>query len=352
MRILSAVSKNYYGLSNAVEPMYLEFTDPLRDMGHHVETFDHHSMRTRFGMVGCGERFVERVREGHYDVVLYQTGGGEMMMRDAIAEGANWVPIVAWNSDDDWQWESHTRHLAKHFTFMVTTYPHIYQANKDAHKNLILSQWGCYDRFADFNRRKDLDFTFVGLFYGDRAAHCRALRRHAGLRVFGSGSGVVKHSPLYHSRRLRNLARRIPGLYGRAVDFQEANSIWNRSKISFTPMGASVDPNMLQIKSRAFEMGLSGTLMICEHSPNLELYYEPGKEFVPFYAMDDCIEKVKHYLRHERDRVCIARAYYKRTKAEHLWQHRFAALFREIALCDGRTRRMSFLRQPAYGSGS
>jgi len=332
MRILSVVSKNYYGLDGAVEPMYFEFTDPLLDMGHEVDTFDHHLICSQQGMVGCGERFVEKVSKGNYDVAFYQTGGGEAMTREAIREAGAYAPIVAWNSDDDWMWESHTRYLSKHFTFMVTTYPHIYEANREKHPNLRLSQWGCYDRFADFNRPKDLDFTFAGLFYGPRARFCRCLSRNAGLRVFGPGAGMVKHPLLFRLRRVGNILRKVPALYGKAIAFEQVNAIWNRSKISYCPMEASVNPELLQIKSRAFEMGLSGTVMICRHSPRLEQYYEPEKEFIPFYDIGDCIEKVKHYLKHDRDRTRVAKAYYERTRAEHLWQHRFAQLFRDIGL--------------------
>ena len=60
MRILSVVGKQYYGRPDAVEPMYLEFTDPLRTLGYSVEHFDHALMRLRFGLGGCGQRFVDR----------------------------------------------------------------------------------------------------------------------------------------------------------------------------------------------------------------------------------------------------------------------------------------------------
>ena len=345
MRILSTVSRNYYGLPGAVEPMYLEFTDPLIDMGHEVETFDHHKARSEIGLTGCGEQFVERVRTGRYDVVFYQTGGGDAMARDAIRDAARYAPVVAWNSDDDWQWESYTRHLAPYFTSMVTTYPHIHRENRDRCPNLILSQWGCYDRFADFDAVKDMDFSFVGLFYGERVQLCRALRRGGGLEAFGPGAGMVNHRFLMRCRRARNVLRRVPALYGRAVSFEAANAIWNRTKISLCPMGGSADPKRLQIKSRAFEMGLSGTLMICQHSPGLEDYYEPGKEFVPFFSVDDCIDKVKHYLRHERDRLAVASAYRDRTRAEHLWQHRFARIFEDIGLGPSAVPRAAGTRQ-------
>ncbi len=327
MRFLSVVGKKYGGRLGAIEPMYLEFTDPLMDLGHKVEHFDHAEIRKRFGSLACGERFVKQVRSGGYDGVLYQTAGQDWMPREAIREAGCFAPIVAWNSDDDWQWESYTKALAPYFTFMVTTYPHIYEANRKLYPNLRLSQWGCYDRFAEFSRMKDLDFTFAGNVYGQRNEECRFLLNNAKLQVYGPGSGLVRLGLPYFRG-----AGRISIVYGRSVNFRDLNVIWNRSKVSYTPMGASADPKMLQIKSRTFEMGLSGTLMLCQHSPYLECYYEPNREFVSFHDLDDCAQKARYYLAHETERARIAKSYHDRTKAEHMWQHRFAKLFRDIDL--------------------
>lgn len=327
MRVLSTVAKGYYGSSIACEPMYLEFTDPLRALGHEVDHFDHLATRGRFGLAECGELFVREVREGGYDVVLYQTSGEDKMPREAVREAGRYAPIVAWNSDDDWQWNSYTKHLCPYFAFMVTTYPDIYDANKKDFPNLRLSQWGCYDRYADFGHAKDLDFAFVGKVYGLRQRQCRYLRRKAGLQAYGTGARLVRLGlPWFRG------AQRLPWLSGPPLPFDEVNDIWNRSKVSFTPMEASSDPHLLQIKGRTFEMGLSGTLMLCQHSPHLERYYEPGKEFVAFEDLDDCAEKADFYLKHETELARIARAYHDRTRAEHLWQHRFTKLFQDIGL--------------------
>jgi hypothetical protein len=328
MKILSVVIESYGGKTGAVEPMYIEFTDPLVELGHQVNHFDHSEIKKKLGFVDCGERFVETVRKGGFDVVLYQTSGQEKMPREAIRTAGRYAPIVAWNSDDDWQWESCTRHLYPYFTFMVTTYLHIYESNRRAYPNLRLSQWGCYDRFADFQRNKDMDFTFLGRIYGDRNPNCRYLQRVARLRVFGAGALLVQlRLPPFRG------CSRIPFLTGQPVDdYAKVHAIWNRSRISYTPLGSSIDSRLLQIKGRVFQMGLSGTLMLCDNHPDLERYYAPNKEFVPFQDLDDCVEKVKYYLAHEPERARIAKAYYDRTMAEHLWQHRFVQLFRDIGL--------------------
>jgi spore maturation protein CgeB len=306
--------------------MWRWFTDPLLDLGHVVEHFDHFEAKARYGSAGCGEKFVQRLRTGGYDVVLYQTPGQDQMPREAIREGSRHTVLVAWNSDDDWQWE-HTICMAPLFTFMVTTYPEVYSSNKGAHPNLLVSQWGCYDRLANFDCSKNYAFTFVGRLYGTRVKQCRLLSQKAGLKVYGAGARLLRLGlPEFRG------ASRIPWLSGQPLTFEQVHDIWNRSMISFTPMEASRPSMSLQLKGRAFEMGLSGTLMLTNHNPALEEFYEPYKEFVPFYDLNDCAEKARYYVAHEAERYRIAKAYHERTRAEHLWQHRFQQLFRQIGL--------------------
>ena len=168
--------------------------------------------------------------------------------------------------------------------------------------------------------------------YVTRSAAARYLAKHAGLRVYGFMSGMVRTPSFLYWPGLRTLTFRFPAIYGAPIQYDDINDIWNRSRISYTPMEASVGADLLQIKSRTFEQGLSGTLMVCRRSPNLELYYEPGKEFVPFDDLDDCVDKVKFYSQHESERARIARAYHDRTRAEHMWTHRFQKMFEDIGL--------------------
>jgi spore maturation protein CgeB len=79
-------------------------------------------------------------------------------------------------------------------------------------------------------------------------------------------------------------------------------------------------------------MGLSGTLMLAHRAPDLETYYEPGKEFIWFESLEECAELARFYLRHEQARRTIAEAYARRTLAEHLWEHRIRRILQETGL--------------------
>src|SRR6266576_5647980 len=326
MRILSVVRKHYYGSPKAIEPMYLYFTLPLKEMGHEVETFDHYEMSQRLGRERASEVLVDRVQRGRFDIAFYQTSGREPVDTARLADMSKKVCVAAWNSDDDWQWET-TRRIAGHFTFMITTYPHIHEQNRSQYPNLLLSQWACPGDFSDFRKGKDIDFSFVGSIYGERNGACRFLQRRAGLVSFGRGSRLVR----FRFPFLRGMFK-LPWLSGRPLQIQQMYDIWNRSRISYTPLTGSSGGKFLQVKGRIFEMGLSGTLVLCERSPLLERYYCPDKEIVTFACLEDCAEKALWYLSHESERVRNAKSYYDRTLREHMWKHRFTDLFHQMGI--------------------
>lgn len=326
MRVLSVVRTGYYGNGAAVEPMYLYLTLPLRQMGHEVETFDHYDSSANLSRERRTELLLQRIRRGGFDLVLYTNSGQEPVDSEALIDVSKNICTVAWNSDDDWQWDA-TRRSAHHFTFMVTTYPHIYEANRRQYPNLRLSQWACLDAFSDYSRKKDIGFSFAGAIYKIRNSACRYLKRQAGLLCFGVGARLVNLGLPY----IRG-AFRIPWAIGPAVHFEEINHIWNRSRVSYCPLSGGPEGQVLSIKSRVFDMGRSGTLMLCEHSPNLERYYEPGRECITFAGLEDCAEKALWYLSHETERARIARNYQERTAREHTWQHRFRTLFQQLGL--------------------
>ena len=223
---------------------------------------------------------------------------------------------------------------------MVTTYPHVFEQNCAKVPNLLLSQWGAFDLYSDPGRKKDIDFSFVGQIYRNRVPELRHLRRRAGLEIHGAGSIRVWCPPFNHRGFRESMTKVFPAL-NRPLRLDQVFDIWNRTKVSFTPMSAAGDPNVLQIKARAFEMGLSRTLMLCQPSPNLERYYEPGKEFVPFYGLEDCAEKARHYVRRDAEREKIVEAYYQRTCAEHTWEHRWEQLFKQIGLVESASKRVA-----------
>ncbi len=333
MKILSCCPYGYYANASAKSYEYVSFVECLRAIGHDVHHFDY-IQQAGINREAMNAFFLSLIKSGGYDLVFVMNHKDEFFP-DVLSEAMRYSATLGWNCDDDWRWESYSSHLSKHFTFMVTTYRHIYQANKQQHTNLFLSQWGCTGCCDGEHVTKDIGLSFVGKNHGLRLQQVRFLNKHLGIRVFG------KDLPVLLSTRKR-VKRKLASYLG--VDWQDSDSflkdqdavkgIWNRSKVSFTPLEDSTN-SMLQIKARVFDMGLSGTVMLCQKTEALHEFYEPGKEYLEFESIEECAERAAFLLANEKERKKIAETYYRRTKKEHLWSHRMNALFNEIGLKTG-----------------
>lgn len=82
----------------------------------------------------------------------------------------------------------------------------------------------------------------------------------------------------------------------------------------------------LNITSRSIESGIPlrvwdilsvGGFCLTNYQPELEEYFEVGKELEVFHDLKDLEEKIDYYLKHEDERVRIAINGYKKVKKEH-----------------------------------
>jgi len=330
MRLLVCTSYYYYGNTRGIEPQFYYLYRVPESLGHTADFFDYLTA-ARIGLEQMRRLFLAIVRGGHYDAIFIATHLDEFD-QETLATAAECCPVIAWNSDDEWRWETYSKARATWYTFMVTNSPAIFAANKADLPNLIHAQWACSGFWDGRSTRKDIPFSFVGQVYGSRAAQLRWLARHAGLRAFGKGTRHYIH-PAESSesllKRMQRAAQRtilkyaLPSIADEVgvISLDQVNMIWNRTRVSFTPLDSSKG-NVRQIKGRVFEMGLSGTLMLAHRAPYLDTYYEPGKEYIPFESLEECAELARYYLRHEPARARIAEAYARRTEAEHLWRYR------------------------------
>ena len=64
--------------------------------------------------------------------------------------------------------------------------------------------------------------------------------------------------------------------------------------------------------------------------PEIQDYYEFGKEVVPFDDEQDCVEKLRYYLAHPEERLEIVHAAQQRTLKEHTYANRVVSIFNII----------------------
>lgn len=76
------------------------------------------------------------------------------------------------------------------------------------------------------------------------------------------------------------------------------------------------------LNMRHFEITAAGGFMLCYHQPEIDDFFEVGKECDTFRNEHELLEKIQFYLEHPEIRTKIAYAGQQRTLGEHLYSHR------------------------------
>ncbi|CAN5217124.1 hypothetical protein BH20ACT16_BH20ACT16_03270 [soil metagenome] len=333
MRILWVATAHEYGdpaLGASFEEM--NFRSALDGMGHEIVAFDFLARERADGrdaMNAALERLADDVRPDLFFFFLHEE---QFSTRTIERIGAMGIPTLNWFADDHWRYDGFSRHYARVLTWSVTTDADAVAkyAADGLGDRVLLSQWAC-NRYAYDRAGADLayDATFVGQPHGDRRVVAAAIRA-AGidLRCFGNG---WEQGRVDHEQMVRIFATS-------AVNLNLANSSTpntsRRMRLGAYARGRRPDTAQRpsQIKGRTFEVPGSGGFLLTDRVAHLERYFEIGREIAVFSSRDELIEQLRRWLAHPDERAAVAEAGYRRVRAEHTYDHRFAEIFATIGL--------------------
>lgn len=156
---------------------------------------------------------------------------------------------------------------------------------------------------------REYDVSFVGGRYGYRPLLIDFLRRH-GVRVAAFG----------------------PGWEGGTLSQEEMVALYSRSRINLGFGGIGHTVRIQHLKGRDFEIPMSGGLYLTSFHSELAECYEIGKEIACYRDKWDCLDKIRHLLRHPEEAAAIARAGRQRALRDHTWKQRLDRLFHWVGL--------------------
>lgn len=329
MRILYVAMVHDYGdPKRGLSFEQTNFHSALEGMGHEVVQFDFMEEAKRVGKASMRADLLAAAAEVKPDVAFFCLFTDEIDV--ATIEGVRRsCPTVNWFPDDHWRFEIYTRHMAGAFDLAVTTdEDSLPKYAAEGITRVHLSQWAC-NRYAYGRASEEIehDVTFVGQPHGTRQGTIDRLRA-AGHEVECWGHGWPA-GRLDHDGMVR---------------------VFGTSKINLNLSNSSEPPNTLrvrvgrmlgrgprgprpaQIKGRNFEVPGCGGFLLTERVPHLERYFELGREVAVYDGEDDLVQQVGHWMRDEDSRRTVAEAGYRRTLAEHTYDHRFGAIFQAMGL--------------------
>jgi spore maturation protein CgeB len=332
MRILWVATEYEYGdpaLGLSFEEM--NFRRALEGMGHDVTAFDFLARDRELGRDEMNARLLAAAAAEQFDLAFFFLHEDQIAARTIERIGATGTATLNWFADDHWRFDGFSRHYAPALDWSVTTdHAAVDKYRAAGVENVILSQWACnryaYERTAD---SLDFDVTFVGQPHGKRKEIISQIRA-AGfdVRCWGNGweNGRADHDEMVRifgaSRINLNLSN------------SSSPSPTLRMRVGAWARGRRVDtsPRPSQIKGRTFEVPGSGGFLLTDRVPYLDHYLEPGREVAVFSTTDDLIERIGYWLGRPEERAAIAEAGYRRVRAEHTYDHRFAEVFSTMGL--------------------
>jgi spore maturation protein CgeB len=320
MKILCVLSRFAYGKTERGENYdYVHFPPAIQRLGHEVEFFDSGDRSLYSDFADLNLALVRRVAAWQPDLIFCVLMHYEIWLETLDLIRANSPSVIFnWGTDDSWKFAQASRFFSEHVDLHVTT--DAVAAAVAAFRgleNVLLSQWAASSgsfREPCPSQSCRYDVSFIGNMYGYRATWIEALRA-SGINVtcFGHGTenGVVD-------------ARMIPEIY-----------LASRISLNFSGAGQGRGNNR-QIKARTFEVPGAGGFLLTELSPDLEQYFERGKEIATFESPDELVAMARYYLDHPDQRDAIARAGHRRTTAEHSYEQRFSEILQRLELLRAR----------------
>jgi spore maturation protein CgeB len=166
---------------------------------------------------------------------------------------------------------------------------------------------------------KDIDFAFVGLW-----SERRQQLIEAALEVSQNGAiyGPKWYRKTFHDRRFRRVVK------GRYIAGEPLVRLYNRAKVvlNITSWGADGGASRSGMTMRLFEVPATGTLLLTDHSAEMNFALTPGRHVATFSDLDELRQKLRYYLDNAAERERIAAQGMHEVRARHSYDRTVDAI--------------------------
>jgi len=305
---------------------YYNFYQCLKNLGENVQFFDFLTLFQERGKEQMNQELFEVVRREKPDLVFF-TAYKDQFISDVLDTIKKHTTTLCYLYDDPWRMD-YSKFWARHCTFVVTSDINgIQRFGETGYHNVIYSPFSCnHLLYTKQDLPKLYDVSFVGGFHPFRNWLLRKIRS-AGIQVFVWGGGWNRgHIQIPRMIKIFNQSR---------INLNLSNCVsWDLRYLLSSPRAIKNTLTSAKaremVKFRQFEINMCGAFQLSYYSEGLEHYYEIGKEIAVYLTVDDLIEKIHYYLKHDDVREEIAMRGYRRSLVDHTMEKRLRNLLREI----------------------
>lgn len=302
------------------------FLQVFKTLGHEVSEFyyDEYLNQGRAELQEKLLSFADSVKPDLIFFCLYT----DQFTKDTLLKLKSRYKTMNWFGDDQWRFDSFTRHYAPCFTYSITTDPFSVGRYRDLGvSNVILSQWAALNVDYGVDRVEyKYDLTFVG---GAQPVRKWIVSEFAkkGLNVhcFGHGwpNGPVSLERMVQIFKESKINLNLTNSTN--LDLRYLTHHWRNVVTAIrSPKTES------QMKARNFEIPYYGGFQLADYVPFIEKYYHVGREVVCYSQVNEAISLSRYYLENDTEREALKKEAIARARNEHTYRHRFSEIFQQI----------------------
>jgi len=221
--------------------------------------------------------------------------------------------------DEDLKYNNFYKFISLFFDIkLISQKPVIPEYKKDNLKNLYFHMdFNTYE-LKPLKSKKIYDVTFIGRPKADRAEIMKYLiDNKINVGLFG---WEWNNDP------------DLKDYYKGFLNAEDYNKVLNQTKINLclTKAGYKEESGLYNLKGKAFEVALTNSFQLIEYFPAISELFKPKKEIDIFNTKQELLEKVKYYLKNEKQRQKIANNSYKKVQKDFNREKHLKKIFTEV----------------------
>ena len=298
--------------------MYQIYFLLLKKIFPNLETFDSKKIYFQLGKDKMNELFLNKIKTTNYDLIIsameYDEFYPETLEKiKQISPNAKSVIIIC---DDDAKFDSWSRYISLFFDYTITSQDFVKEYQKDGINIFFHYDYNTY-LLKPMNIKKIYDVTFIGRPKSDRNEVIKYLLDN-GIKVTLFGWDWYKYPE-------------FAKVYNGPLSQEDYAKVINQSKINLSPSKAGYSEQRTQynMKGRYYEVSLCKSFQLVEKFPTLLKFFNE-KEMGMYSSQEEMLEKIKYYLKNEKEREKIAEAAYKKTITKYNREKNLIEIFTEI----------------------
>ena len=264
------------------------------------------------------QRIVSRIQEQSYDLVwfekpifIFNTTLRYIQQRSILSVSLN--PDNAFGPRDDGCWKLYLKNMNL-FTHHITQRRSNFKDFGSMQVKNILFMPFCFDKNIHFpepgisENKKEYDVTFIGTPHDQRIEFIKQLAQKLDV--------VVN----IYSTDWEKFKRPMSGLnnvvFNNAIYGSDYRNVINKSKIL---LGFFTESNVDEYSRRSFEITACGSFLLSQRSSFQKKFFKEKIQAAYFDNINECAEKINHYLANTEERIKIELAGLKRVQELNIY---------------------------------